>query len=206
LLIIGIMALLFACFQPAGVAATAELLEALDTGGIWAEFYGTGELGVDATIGRNPGGPSFVAIAPGTQFWAQAGGRQGQSTLGWVPVDLSTNAVAHLRIPTACTNINRRAPTPDDEMFATACPDDRMARLCAGVVTEQDHIDVVQLAVWAVANNPSRRTLQRHEADMVDEEITNPQAREAAFEKLLASTAKLLQRADLDPGAFRMFR
>ncbi len=203
---IGIIALLVTICPSLGVAATADLLQALDEGTIWAEFYGTGDLGVDATIGRNPGGPKFVAIAPGTQFWAQRGGRQGQSTLGWVPVDLSKNAVVHLRIPTACTNISRRAPTPEDEMFPEACPDDRMARLCAVVIPEHDEINVAQLAVWAVANNPSRRALQRQEQYMVDEQITDPEARTAAFEKLLSSAAELLERADLKPSKFRMFR
>ncbi len=206
LLTTAMMGLLVMCFQPVSVAATADLLDALDEGTVWGEFYGTGELGVDATIGRNPGGPKFVSIAPGTQFWAQRGGRQGQSTLGWVPIDLSKNTVVHLRIPTACTNISRRAPTPEDEMFPEPCADDRMARLCTVVLPEHDEISVVQLAVWAIANNPSRRTLQRHERYMVDEQITQAAARTAAFEKLLSSAAKLLERADLKPAKFRMFR
>jgi len=48
--------------------------------------------------------------------------------------------------------------------------------------------------------------LQRQEQYMVDEQITQAEARTAAFEKLLSSAAELLERADLKPSNFRMFR
>lgn len=206
LLHIGVMLISLAGVGAPTFAETADLLTALHEGSIWAEFHGTGELGVDATIGRNTGGPNFVAIPPGTQFWAQASGRQGQTTLGWVPIDLSRNAVASLRIPTACTNINRRAPTPDDQLFPEPCPDDRMARLCGVGDPARDDLNAIQLAVWAVANNPSLRTIGRHEDDLVPAEVTEPELRRRELQKLLDTAAALLEKADLRPTSFRMFR
>lgn len=206
LLEIAVTLLLLAGVCAGTSAETADLIAALDEGTIWAEFHGTGEFGVDATIGRNAGGPSFVTVPPGTQFWAQSSGRQGQSTLGWVPIDLSRKAVVSLRIPTACTNIGRRAPTPDDELFPEPCPDDRMARLCAVLSPRHDDLNAMQLAVWAVANNPSLRTIRRHEEDLVAEEVTDPELRRQELQKLLDTAATLLEKADLRPAKFRMFR
>ena len=188
------------------VAATVDLLQALDEGTIWAEFYGTGELGVDAVIGRNPGGPSFVTIAPGTQFWAQVPRRQGMTTLGWVPVNLSAQSVARLRIPTACTNINLRAPTADDEMVPTPPPNAQLARLCGVVSPAEDGIHAMQVAVWAVANNPPRHAIERQAIHMLDSEATDDSARQALFDAILSDAAALLTRAGIDPKTYRMYR
>ena len=188
------------------VAATVGLLQALDEGTIWAEFYGTGELGVDAVIGRNPGGPSFVTIAPGTQFWAQVPRRQGMTTLGWVPVNLSAQSVARLRIPTACTNINLRAPTADDEMVPTPPPNAQLARLCGVVSPAEDGIHAMQVAVWAVANNPPRHAIERQAIHMLDSEATDDSARQALFDAILSDAAALLTRAGIDPKTYRMYR
>ncbi len=200
------VALLAAWCASISMAATADLLEALEQGTVWAEFRGTGDLGVDATIGRQRGSPDYVTIAPGTQFWAQAGGRQGQTTLGWVPIDLSGQAVVRLRIPTACTNINRPAPTPDDILFPEPCPDERMAVLCGLIQLNQYDLNVVQLAVWAVANNPTSRSIRRQLNEMVSEEVTSVENRREQGARLLDAAAALLERANLDPADFRMFR
>ena len=188
------------------IAATADLIDALEEGTVWAEFRGTGDMGVDAVIGRNPGGPSHVVVAPGTQFWAQAGGRQGMSTVGWVPVDLTETAVARLTIPTACTNISRLAPEPRHVMDAVRCPDDRMRVLCSRVNIEKDDPGAVQLAVWAVANDPSLRTLSRHWESIIEVETADNAMLEAEQHRLLDEAWVLLERANLEPEGFRMFR
>jgi hypothetical protein len=201
------VALLLPGMHSRSVAATVDLLQTLDEGTIWAEFYGTGELGVDAVIGRNPGGPNFVTIAPGTQFWAQVPRRQGMTTLGWVPVNLSVQSVARLRIPTACTNINLRAPTADDEMLPTPPPNARLARLCGFVSPAEDDIHAIQVAVWAVANNAPRHAIQRQADYMLDtDETTDPATRQRAFDTIVSGAADLLRRAGIDPASYRTFR
>ena len=198
--------LLICTLHTSARAATIDLLQALDEGTVWAEFRGTGEISVDAVIGRNPGGPSFVTIAPGTQFWAQAPRRQGMTTLGWVPIDLSRQSVASLRIPTACTNINLRAPTADDEMVPTPPPNARLARLCGVVSPAEDGIHAMQVAVWAVANNPPRHAIERQAIHMLDSEATDDSARQALFDAILSDAAALLTRAGIDPKTYRMYR
>jgi hypothetical protein len=187
-------------------AATTDLLQALQEGTISAEFRGTGDLGVDAVIGRNPGGPGFVTISPGTQFWAQTPRRQGMTTLGWVPVDLSSQSVVQLRIPTACTNINLRAPDAEDEMFPAPPPDLRLATLAGLVQPDEDNIHAVQLAVWAVANNAPRHAVLRQVEYMLDTDFVDDDARQAAFDALVPTAAALLHRASLEPTAYRLFR
>jgi hypothetical protein len=202
----ALISLLVLGISTAGLAATADLIDALEDEAIWAEFRGTGDMGVDAVIGRNPGGPSHVVVSPGTQFWAQAGGRQGMSTVGSVPIDLTENAVVRLTIPTACTNISRLAPEPRHVMYATRCPDERMRILCSRVNREKDDPGAVQLAVWAIANNPSLRTVSRHWDSIIAEDIAEGDPFEAEQERLLDEAWDLLERANMDPADFRMFR
>ncbi len=199
-------AILLAVLPTSAWCRTADLIDALEDGTIWAEFRGTGDLGVDAVIGRHPGGPSHVVVAPGTQFWAQTGGRQGMSTIGWVPVNLSETAVARLTIPTACTNISRLAPEPRHQLYAVRCPDERMRLLCARVNIERDDPGAVQLAVWAIANDPPLRTLSRHWESIIETEITDDAMLAAEQKRLLEEAWGLLLRADLAPEGFRMFR
>ena len=201
-----LLALLACGLSAPAISATADLIDALEDGAIWAEFRGTGDMGVDAVIGRNPGGPSHVVVAPGTQFWAQSGGRQGMSTIGWVPIDLTQTAVARLTIPTACTNISRLAPEPRHAMYAVRCPDERMRVLCSRVDLEKDDPGAVQLAVWAIANDPPLRTLSRHWQSIIEAEITDDAVLQSEQRHLLDEAWALLQRANLAPEGFRMFR
>jgi len=197
-----LLALLACGLSAPAIAATADLIDALEDCAVWAEFRGTGDMGVDAVIGRNPGGPGHVVVAPGTQFWAQSGGRQGMSTIGWVPIDLTRTAVARLTIPTACTNISRLAPEPRHAMYAVRCPDDRMRVLDL----EKDDSGAVQLAVWAIANDPPLRTLSRHWQSIIEAEITDDAMLQSEQRRLLDEAWALLQRANLAPEGFRMFR
>ncbi|MFO7947309.1 MAG: hypothetical protein R6V19_10890 [Armatimonadota bacterium] len=197
---------LFVLTAVAACGSTMNLLDALNDGAVRAEFWGTGDTGVDAIIERAPGGPNYVTVSPGTQFWAQRGGTQGQTTLGWVPVNLGADGIAHVQIPTACTNVNLPAPTPDDAMWPEPAPDGDMVRLCSVIRPEDHHPAAAQLAVWAIANDPSLRQLESHRGDMVGEEAASAEEREETFEALLRSAARLLQKANLQPRQFRMFR
>lgn len=181
-------------------ADSVELLRGLEEGRIWAQFWGGGDTGVHGRIGPNAGGPDTVTIEPGTQFWAQTSGRQGQTSLGRSQVGLQGTGFAQVWIPTACTNFNLRAPTEDDVMFAYACPNDDMARLAGLPGLLGYPRPSVQLAVWAIANDPPLTRLKTYLRDQVSAsagELTQAQVMEGAVE--------LLSRAGLEPEAFRMF-
>ncbi|MFP3903277.1 MAG: hypothetical protein ACLFWB_03430 [Armatimonadota bacterium] len=205
-LLSAIVICLFVLTAAAVSASTMNLLDALNDGAVRADFRGTGDTGVDAIIERAAGGPDYVTVSPGTQFWAQRGGLQGQTTLGWVPIDVGADGIAHVQIPTACTNINLPAPTPDDAMWPEPAPSGDMMRLCSIIRPENHNPQVAQLAVWAVANDPSRQQLASHERDMITDEEASAAEREEAFDTLLRSAAALLKKAGLQPRKFRMFR
>lgn len=179
-----------------------DLLAALESGQVWAQFWGAGPTAVQGMVGRSPYGPRGLTVAPGTQFWGQRRGVQGMTTFGSVPIDLSQRRFAYVRIPAACTNIGLRTPTPADVMIAAACPDTRMARLTQVIAKRKPPHPAVQLAVWAVANNPSRGMIDRY----LHETITGQQPSAVAErDKLVITAENLLREAGLKPGEFRMF-
>lgn len=192
----------------AGTGALARetpvnLLDALESGQVEAVFYGNGDESVRGRIRRTPYGPETLYVAPGTQFWAQQPGLQGMTTLGWVPIDLSRRAIAYVEIPTACTNYDRPAPTPYHRMIPTRCPDVRMAALSEYVGQARPPREVAQLAVWAVANDPSWEEI----ADHVRARVAGvpPEEQAAIIEAYRAEAARLLSAVGLWPGQFRMF-
>ena len=179
-----------------------DLIAALEQGQIEAVFYGDGDQSVRGRIRRSPRGPSELYVPPGTQFWAQREGRQGMTTLGYVPIDLRRRATTYVTIPTACTNLALNAPTGFDIMIPTRCPDARMEVLCMTIGRIWPARAVSQLAVWAVANDPPweemRDYAQGHAAG--DDE----DARVAAAEVMRSQAAELLRAAGLDPAGFAM--
>lgn len=178
-----------------------DLLEGLETGAIWAQFWGGGETGVNGIIGRDVRGPREVTIAPGTQFWAQTPGRQGMTTLGGGGVGLGGRQFMQVWIPTACTNINLRAPTEDDIMFPSPSPNPDMTRLTRSLALDMPPQPIVQVAVWAIANDPPPSRLLgylRREARASQGALT--------VDGIMHGAAQLLERAGLDPAAYRMFR
>ena len=146
-------------------------------------------------------GPRGVDVSPGTQFWAQTSGRQGQTSLGRTQVDLSGQQYAQVWIPTACTNFNLRAPTEEHVMDAYPCPNADMARLCDVPALWGFSRPSIQLAVWAVANDPSPARLRGYLRD---------QARASEGTLTVAGivdgAAALLGNAGLEPGKYAMFR
>jgi len=161
-------------------------LQALRDGRIEAEFRGAGGSAVDVTIRRTLYGPTHVTISPGTYFAPTARRVQPQTTLGWVPINLGRNGVARVQLKTACMDINLPAAGYQDVLYARPCQDERMFKLCSAVNPTRDDHGAIQLAVWAIANNPPQRQMRGH-SDM-------------------AKTKLLLRRAGLDPNSFRMFK
>lgn len=193
----------------AGFAAapseSVDLLQALNSGKVWAEFHGAGDRAVTGTVERAEDGPTQLHISPGTQFWAQASGRQGQTNLGRIPIDLSQDRVAYLNIRTCCTNLGRPPATPEDVMVPVSCPDPRMATLLGlPGVTDRPHM-AVQAAVWAIANNP-RRSEVRLAVRTDPTAGTTSEERSRFADEALAVAADLLQAAGLVPASFRAFR
>ena len=183
------------------LAPPVELLAGLQSGAIQAEFRGAGDDGVTGVLTRDEGGPSGVLIAPGTQFWAQAGGSQGMSSTRGTRGDLTTTRYAQVWIPTACTNIGLRAPGENDVMVPSASPNPDLVALChAAALADVPHA-MIQVAVWAVANDPPRPRIAgylRQQAADSDGTLTQGGIMEGA--------AQLILCAGLEPGAFRVFR
>ncbi|MDI9584806.1 MAG: hypothetical protein QM473_11345 [Acidobacteriota bacterium] len=199
---------LLLCILAAGMAWSApqlgppvDLLEGLERGQIWAQFWGGGDTGVNGVVGRGETGPRGVDISPGTQFWAQTTGRQGQTSLGRTQVDLSSQRYARVWIPTACTNFNLLAPTEEHAMNAFPCPSEDMARLCALPELWGFPRPSIQLAVWAIANDPPPARLRGYLRDQV-------RASDNALTEggIVSGAATLLANAGLDPVRFAMFR
>ncbi len=197
--VVGLMAM--------GVAVAGEpmeLLAALREGKVQATFYGNGDESVRGRIRATGRGPDQVYVEPGTQFWAQQGGQQGMTTLGFVPIDLRGRRYVFVEIPTACTNYDRPAPGRWDRMAPHPCPSATMTLLSTTVGKLQPPRGVVQLAVWAVANNPTWEQVvgyaQGRATGDSDEELA------ANAEVMRGLAAQLLAESGVDPSAFRMFR
>lgn len=183
-------------------ASPVDLLVALEHGQVDAVFYGNGDESVRGRIRRTPFGPQQLYVAPGTQFWAQQPGLQGMTTLGWVPIELS-RSITYVQIPTACTNFNLPAPTSHHRMIPTPCPDVRMAALSDYIGYARPPREAVQIAVWAVANDPQWDEV----AGYVGTRATGvaPEELPALAERYRLAAADLLSAVGLRPAQFRMF-
>jgi hypothetical protein len=199
LLVVVLLAAPCTLWARAELGPPVELLDGLARGLIRATFQGAGDTGVVGTIERDEGGPGSVTIAPGTQFWAQTAGRQGQAAVGTTRASLS-QPFAQVWVPTACTNIGRPAPTERDVMIAYACPDADMERLCRSVVLASEPRASIQVAVWAIANDPPYGQLRGYLAEQ--SELSGGAL---TPEGIMEGAARLLQRAGRDPADFRMF-
>ncbi|MGD9497450.1 MAG: hypothetical protein AB7Y46_14210 [Armatimonadota bacterium] len=181
-----------------------SLLDAIQSGRVEAVFYGNGDQSVRGRIRPGPASPEQLYVEPGTQFWSQQPGLQGMTTLGWVPIDLSRRNIAYVEIPTACTNHDRPAPTSAHRMVPVACPDVRMAALSEQIARARPARAVAQLAVWAVANDPTWADVQAHVAARV--EAQSPEELAGVVESYRLQAAQLLWQAGIDPSLFRVFR
>lgn len=182
------------------VAEPIDLIQGLNSGQLWAEFRGAGDRAVTGTIGRTGEQPLDVNIPAGTQFWAQGGGRQGQSGFGNRTIGLRDVKVAQVTLHTACTNLGLPEATADDIMIPVAPHDGRLAQLMGLPGIEQQPHMAVQVAVWAITNNARgydvRRMLRKEPGVGSSEYAT----------QMLTLAADLMRQAGLDPQTFRLFR
>lgn len=186
-----------------GEQSSVDLLAALESGQVWAQFWGAGPTAVQGVVGRSAYGPQSLTVSPGTQFWSQRGGVQGMTSMWGRRIDLSGQRLAHVRIPAACTNIGLRTPTPGDKMVIASCPDRRMVRLAMVMDRRKPPHAAAQLAVWAVANNPPRGAIERYLHATVGAQQSGATMKR---EKLVATAVSLLREAGLQPREFQMFR
>lgn len=185
--------------------APVDLIDGLNTGALWAEFHGAGDRAVTGTIGRTGDQPLTASIAPGTQFWAQAGGRQGQATIGAVPVDLTTRRVATLTLHTCCTNLGLPEATADDLMVPVAAPNPPLAALLSlPAIQSRPHM-AVQAAVWALANDSRGMTIKR--AIRAELPRTSTQAERSHYTaQMVALAEELVRAAGLNPRDYNLFK
>jgi len=208
-----------------------DLLTAMELGLARAEFRGNGDSSVVGRIWSAPDGPSEVTLAPGTQFWAQlggglgfgqpgggrglgqpgggfnqlGGGRQGMGLLGDNRIGLGGDRYAEVVLPTACTNIGLPAPTRRDVMVAVRCPDPRVARVASLYGQPGVYPAAVQVAVWAVANDPPAKPVNQYVQKAVRLALKADPASTLTADAILQQAAELLRRADVDPGLFTVF-
>ena len=199
----------FLALSPVVLAATdapqaVGLLSALDSGQLRAEFHGAGDRMVTGVIARAEDGPQQAVIAPGTQFWAQRGGVQGQTNLGSVPIDLRDRLVAIVSFPTCCTNLLLPAPTPEDVMIPVVCPDSRLAALLGKPAIAQAPHMAVQAAVWAIANDARARDVRWVLLHQKEAGATLAQRSQWA-DAMVAQAGDLLRSIGLEPASFRLF-
>jgi len=182
------------------LAEPVDLIAGLNSGQLWAEFRGAGDRTVTGTVGRTGDAPLDVSIPAGTQFWAQAGGRQGQSTFGNRQIGLNDVKVAQVSLHTCCTNLGLPEAGPADVMVPVACPDTRLARLLGLPGIEGQPHMAVQAAVWAVANDSRRAEVWRALRQ-------EPAVGSATFaNEMVTLGADLMRQAGLTPESFRLFR
>lgn len=184
-------------------ADEVDLRQALLRGEVWAQFRGWGQGAVRGTIGRSAYGPQQLSIGPGMQFQAQRRGVQGMMTLGQTHVDLRHQSVAQVIIPAVCTNLGWRSPTAADILIPVKRPNSRLADVAAVASRRRLALPVVQLAAWAVANNPPRADIERYLNEVVAGIQAPPQLEKG---RLLQQAADLLRAAKLTPAEFRMFQ
>lgn len=198
-------------------ARVVELRAGIASGELWAQLHGAGDSQVAGVIGRTGNDPIIAQLDPGTLYQPQSGGlrgqqqggrqaqlgggggggRQGQLGLSSLSVDLTTTAVAQVVIPSACTNYGLPEPTAKDVMTPTVCPDVRLVQLASLAQAQSAPHAAVQLAVWAITDNPSAPRMREYLREM----------RAAAAADALGGTAReLLTACGLDPRGFRMFR
>lgn len=213
----------------AGTAAAQlggmDLLTAMELGFVRAEFRGNGDSSVVGRIWGMASGPEEVTISPGTQFWAQlggfgagglggrgggygqlGGGRQGMGALGDNRIRLGEGRYAQVTIPTACTNIGLPPPTRRDIMIPVRCPDPRVARVASLYGQPGVHPAAVQVAIWAICNDPPTKPVIRYLQKMARATTKAHPETGMTAEALLEQAANLLRTADVDPKLFVIFQ
>ena len=102
-------------------------------------------------------------------------------------------------LASCCTNLGLPEASSDDIMVAVACPDTRLSRLMSLPAIEDRPHAAVQVAVWAIANNPRPNEVRR----VLRQE---PDAEAAFADQMIVLAADLVRQAGLEPQEFRLFR
>ncbi len=203
-LVIAVAAIAVACFaQTTSPTNTIDLFSGIKSGVLQAEFRGAGDNLVTGTIRSSNPQLSQMYIPGGTQFQGQQPGRQGMNSVQPQRYGLNSSGETKITIRTACTDIGLPAPTVADVMVPMPCPDQRIARLASVVEARSAAPEAVQIAVWAIANNPPPAALRPYlerSAPGVPA-IAEPKRRE-----LMNTVASLLRDAGVDPAGIAMFQ
>lgn len=181
-----------------------ELLEAMATGRIQAEFYGNGDQSVRGRISRGSAGPQIVQFDAGTQFQPTTPGRQGMGTLGSIEVDLSRQRIAWVEIPTACTDYDLPAPTRMDRMIPGPPLNREMVEVSDTIAYLRPDRPVAQIAVWAVANDPGWAEIVEWALERSGSDDTEQAA--AIAERYRQQAAYVIWEAGINPARYQMFR
>jgi len=162
--------------------------------------YGQGGLG-----GFGQGGSGQGGFGQGGFGQRGGGGRQGMGGLGLLNLDLGRGRYAQVTVPTACTNLGLPSPTRRDIMIAARCPDPRVAGIAALYGQLGIEPAAIQLAIWALANNPPSTAVRGYLQRAVKaEKKANPES-VVTPESLIAAAAGLLERVRVTPREFRLF-
>lgn len=180
-----------------------DLMQGLRTGQLWAQFRGAGDRSVSGVVGNNQPFGQRVSIPSGQQFYAQRPGLQGMMGLGSLQFDLGPQEARPVMLAAVCTALNLPSPTPEDIMIPVPCPDARLASVASVLDRRPVPQPVVQLAAWAISNNPPLFAIEGYLAETVPgtDYFAALQRRE-----IVVQAADLLAEAGVAPAAFQMFR
>lgn len=212
------MSILVMLVMCAGIsrAQRIDIYSGLAAGTIWANFRGDGDTAIIATVGREPGGPTEVVIPTGAVYhlaalygpsMQQYGGggaglnqRQGMYQMSSTTINLAMTPQATVILPAVCMDYGKPEPTPWDRM-AIAPPNGWQAKLAAAVDSTHPSQPVLQLAMWAAANNVSLAVAARYSRT-----LARSGQRGFPAGMLLSGARTLLRAAGLDTSAMLMFR
>jgi len=158
-------------------------------GGLGGGGFGQGGLG-GGGFGRGGGG----------------GGRQGMGGLGLLNLDLGGDRYAQVTIPTACTNLGVPSPTRRDVMIPAHCPDPRVASIAALHGELGIRPAAIQLAIWAIADDPPSTAVTGYLQRAVRAEKKADPESPVTPESLIAAAAGLLRKVGVTPQEFRLFQ
>ncbi len=116
-------------------------------------------------------------------------------------VSLAMNPSTTVVLPAVCMDYGRPEPRPTDRM-AIAPPNEWQASLAAAVEASRPSQPVIQLAMWAAANNVAPIAVDRYLTTLARGRTPVASPRE----QLLAAAWNLLEAAGLDPASMKMFQ
>jgi hypothetical protein len=86
------------------------------------------------------------------------------------------------------------------------CPDPRVARIAALYGQPDVQPAAVQVAIWAVADDPPAKPIDQYLRTIAKQARKADANTTVTVEALLLQAAELLRKADVDPGPFSLFQ